>query len=274
MRRLLDRARPWLAVAAAALILAALLPPAAGYARRYAFAGAVQFVVFAAAGPALLVLGWGGLPGRRSLPAWHRPAGPAGRSRAATRPADRAAALRLLAFLAAVICWRLPVVLDTLARDPFLTVAEMATLAAAGCGIWSELAGAPASRPPLPRPLRAAMAAVAMWTIWIIAYVTGMSGAVSVTPARGHTLAGAVSAAVDRQLAVGVMWAVPAVCFVPVVYTMLLTWLSAREDPDEELSQLAAAWPPAVPAPGRVPRPPRGWRAPPPRGRPGRPPDP
>ena len=78
MRRLLDRARPWLAVAAAALILAALLPPAAGYARRYAFAGAVQFVVFAAAGPALLVLGWGGLPGRRSLPAWHRRAGRAG----------------------------------------------------------------------------------------------------------------------------------------------------------------------------------------------------
>jgi cytochrome c oxidase assembly factor CtaG len=260
-------------VAGAALILAALLPPAAGYARRYAFAGAVQFVVFAAAGPALLVLGWGGLPGRRSLPAWHRPAGPAGRPRAATRPADRAAALRLLVFLAAVICWRLPVVLDTLARDPVLTVAEMATLAAAGGGIWSELAGAPASRPPLPRPLRAAMAAVAMWTIWIIAYVTGMSGAVSVTPARGGAVAGSVSAAVDRQLAAGVMWAVPAVCFVPVVYAMLLTWLSAREDPDQEISQLTALSPPAVPGPGPAARPPRGWRTPPPGSRPGGPAD-
>jgi cytochrome c oxidase assembly factor CtaG len=270
----MDRTRPWLAVAGAALILAVLLPPAGGYARRYAFVQAVQFVIFAAAGPALLVLGWRGLPGRRGLPAWHRPRGTAGRPRAAARPADHAAALRLLAFLAAVICWRLPVVLDTLSRDPVLTVAEMASLAAAGCGIWSELAGAAGSRPPLPRPLRAAMAAVAMWAIWVIAYITGMSGAVSVTPARGHAVAGAVSAAADRQLAVGVMWAVPAVCFVPVVYAMLLTWLSAREDPDQELTRLAGLSPPAGPGPGQAPRPPRGWRSPPPGGRPSRPQDP
>jgi hypothetical protein len=96
-----------------------------------------------------------------------------------------------------------------------------------------------------------------------------MSGA-TVTPARGNAVASAVSAATDRQLAVGVMWAVPAVCFAPVVYIMLLTWLSAREDPDQELSQLASA----VPGPGRAPRPPRGWRSPPPGGRPGCPPDP
>jgi hypothetical protein len=57
VRNLLDRARPWLAVAGAALILAALLPSAGGYARRYAFVQAAQFVGFAAAGPALLVLG-------------------------------------------------------------------------------------------------------------------------------------------------------------------------------------------------------------------------
>lgn len=263
MRRLADRAQPWLAVAGVVLLLAVLLPPAGGYARRYASAGAFQFVVFAVAGPALLVLGW------RGLPAWHRPRGTAGRPRAATRPADHAAALRLVAFLVAVIGWRLPIVLDTLARDPALAVAEMASLAAAGCGIWLELAGAAGSQPPLARPLRAAMAAVAMWTIWVIAYITGMSGA-TVTPARGNAVASAVSAATDRQVAVGVMWAVPAVCFAPVVYIMLLTWLSAREDPDQELSQLA----PVVPGPGRAPRPPRGWRSPPPGGRPGCPPDP
>lgn len=282
MHRLMDRTRPWLAVAGAALSLAVLLPPAEGYARRYAFVQAIQFVIFAVAGPALLVLGRparragpaGDLPGRRGLPAWPRPPRTAARPQAATRPADRAAALRLLAFLAAVICWRLPVVLDTLSRDPVLTVAEMASLVAAGGGIWLELAGAAASRPPLPRPLRAAMAAVAMWTIWVIAYITGMSGAISVAPAHGNAVASAVSAAADRQLAVGVMWAIPAICFVPVVYAMLLTWLSAREDPDQELSQLTALSPPAVPGPGRAPRPPRGWRAPPPGGRPGRSRDP
>lgn len=56
-RRLADRARPWLAAVGAAFLLAALLPPAGDYARRYAVVEAIQFVVFAVASPALLVLG-------------------------------------------------------------------------------------------------------------------------------------------------------------------------------------------------------------------------
>jgi cytochrome c oxidase assembly factor CtaG len=174
----------------------------------------------------------------------------------------------LLAFVAAVICWRLPVALDALVRYPVLTVGEMVTLAAAGCGIWFELTGTPASRPPLPRPVRAAMAAVAMWTVWVIAYISGMSAATTVFPARSGAAASAVSAAADQQLAVGVMWAVPAICFAPVVYAMMPTWLSAREEPAQEAGRLTASRPPAVPGLDRAPRPPRGWRSPPPGRRP------
>ena len=46
----------------------------------------------------------------------------------------------------------------------------------------------------------------------------------------GHGL----SAAADQQLAVAIMWAVPALCFPPVIYCMVITWLRDSEDPEEE----------------------------------------
>src|SRR5215468_4879810 len=49
------RGRPWLAAAGAALVVAAL--GTAGLARRYVAAESAQFVVFAMAAPALIVLG-------------------------------------------------------------------------------------------------------------------------------------------------------------------------------------------------------------------------
>ena len=49
------RDRPWLAVAGAALIVAAL--GVTGLAHRYVVAESAQFVVFAIAAPALIVLG-------------------------------------------------------------------------------------------------------------------------------------------------------------------------------------------------------------------------
>jgi hypothetical protein len=92
------------------------------------------------------------------------------------------------------------------------------------------------------------MAAVAMWTIWVIAYITGMS-VTGVT----HAQAGANS----RELAVAMMWAVAALCYVPVVYVMMMRWLGARDEAgldvgrqQEELLQ---------PQPDRPLPPPRGW---------------
>jgi hypothetical protein len=115
------RARYGPGIAAAILITSMLLPPAAAYARQYAYAQVLQFLIFAVAGPALLVLG---TPWRSRPQAWRpgsggRRGGPGGR-----------AAVRLVAFIAVVISWRLPVTVNALARNPALVAAEMVTLPA------------------------------------------------------------------------------------------------------------------------------------------------
>ena len=203
MPRMLARAVPWLTAAAGCLALLAVLPPVSSYARQDAFVQALQFVIFAVAVPALLMPGIASLPGRRArrisgpdVPPgrWKRPgvllrllASTAGHRAVADHRAVRAAAVKMLFFVALVITWRLPAVLDALARYPALIAAELVTLACAGSAVWADLISAAALRQPLPRPLRAAMAAVAMWSIWIVAYVSGMSGAAPATPDQTRT---------------------------------------------------------------------------------------
>lgn len=268
------RAMPWLGPAAVVLALSAVLPPVASYARQYAFVQALQFVIFAIAAPALLILGLRSWSARRDARGrvaaggrW-RAAASSGLLRLARLPggrpdADRqvlgAAAARLLPFVALVILWRLPGVLDALARYPALAVAEMVSLLCAGSAIWSELIAPAPPRRALPRPLRGAMATVAMWTIWAIAYLTGMAGTaatLAVTKAPP-----ALNAATDQQIAVAVLWAVPAICFTPVVYAMIIEWLGERDDPDAEL-RAATLSHPVLTELSPQPRPPRGWRSP------------
>jgi cytochrome c oxidase assembly factor CtaG len=259
MPMLLASRRSWLAAAGIALTLGVLLPPFETYARQYALAQALQFVIFSVAAPALLVLGAprptlavSGGPGRGS----RRMAALADRRARASGHAAGDAVRPLVAFIALVVAWRLPAVVNTLVREPGLTVAEMATLVAAGSGVWVELVGPPPFHHRLARPLRAAMAAVAMWTIWVIAYITGMSKS-SVIPADGQA-ARALSGAADQQIAVAILWAVPAICFMAVIYGMLITWLGERDDPDQELRNAASTNSPHEGL-ARSPRPPRGW---------------
>jgi cytochrome c oxidase assembly factor CtaG len=259
----LARCRSWLALAAVVLILGMLLPPVGTYARQYALAEALQYVVFAVAVPALLVLGspWrlvglfrrpGANPGRSPSPAYDltRP----------RRPGAARAVVVLVAFVALVIAWRVPVLLSALARDRGLAVAEMVTLVAAGSALWLELVPSPPLLPGLSRPQRAAMAAASMWAVWVLAYITGMSK-VAWPAAYSHATGHGLSSAADQQFAVAVMWAVPALCFVPVIYGMIIAWLRDSADPDEELRE-AGAGDPAGGGLSGLPRPPRGWRSP------------
>jgi hypothetical protein len=225
------------------LALSSVLPPAAAYAREYAFAQALQFAVFAVLTPALVSLA---VP-----PRWVAPRRLTGEHAGGGPPPDRTAAWRLVPFMALVIIWRLPAVLEALARYPVLSAAELVTLVGAGLGVWLAIAGLTAPGP-LPRPLRAAIGAVAMWTIWIIAYVTGMSS-LALMP-RPASAAETLGSAADRQLAAAALWAVPAICFAPVVYYMLITWLGERdtqEDRPPELTDLRTA---------ASRRPASGWR--------------
>lgn len=240
-RALAAPVRPWLAVVAVAGVVGLLVPPVAGYARQYAWFQAVQFIVFAVVAPALLVL---------SIPSRFRQ-----RTRAkGWSPASRAIA-RLALFVALVIAWRLPGTLNTLATSPGLVLAEMVTLVAAGAGVWLELTDHTASGPRLTGLPRAGGAALSMWTIWIMAYITGMSQ--SAWPGGSSDPATRViSVAADRQIGVAILWAVPAICFIPVIFWLLITWFGARDDLDRELRDASAS----PTAPGGLLRPPRGWR--------------
>jgi cytochrome c oxidase assembly factor CtaG len=222
--------RRWLAAIGLVLVLACLLPPLSVLARRYVFAESIQFSVFAMAGPALIVLGapW------RLL----RLSGPAGRLAAAHR-ANRSflrAGIYLLAFVGVCLAWRLPPVMDALARQPALIVAEAVTLLAAGAALWLEIVDSPPVAPRLPRPQRAAVAALAMWSIWIVAYVLGSA---SHAVFRAYDAAGSgLGAVADQEIAVGLVWAVAGCCFVPVVMASMLGWLAGGEDADEEFQRV------------------------------------
>jgi cytochrome c oxidase assembly factor CtaG len=205
------------------------VPPLSVLARRYVFAESIQFSAFAMAGPALIVLGapW------RLL----RLSGHAGRL-AATHRANRGflrAGIYLLAFVGVCLAWRLPPVMDALARQPALIVAEAVTLLTAGAALWLEIVDSPPVAPRLPRPQRAAVAALAMWSIWIVAYVLGSSHAVF----RAYDALGSgLSAVADQEIAVGLVWAVAGCCFVPVVMANMLGWLTGGEDADEEFQRV------------------------------------
>jgi cytochrome c oxidase assembly factor CtaG len=242
----LGRLRSVLGPVAVVLAAVVAVPPVATDARHYAAVQALQFVVFAAVVPALLVLGW---PSRFTRAVGARPIPPEHSDRATLR-----AVMSLLPYLALVVVWRIPAVLAALERDPALVAVELVTLVAAGVGLWRELARPSAAREPLPRPLRAAMAAVAMWTIWVIAYVTGMSagGATPAAPVVLSTLA-------ERELGVGVLMAVSGLCYVPVVFVMAMSWFNDRENPDAEARRLISAA--AFPDLGTAPKAPRGWRS-------------
>jgi cytochrome c oxidase assembly factor CtaG len=233
--------RRWLAAAGALAVVVSLVPPVGTLARQHVFAESVQFVLFAIAGPALIVLGapWRFLSLSRAGDGGPAAAGALDRLAAGRRHRTsflRAAAF-LLVFLGTSLVWRLPPVVDALARHPALVAAELVTLLAAGTGLWLELVNSPPLAPRLPNPQRAAIAALAMWSTWAVAYALGFANHAVF---RGYDGAGGgLSAPADQQITVGLVWAVSALCFVPVVFTCLIGWLKDSGDPGDELQRLA-----------------------------------
>ncbi len=230
-------------------LIVVLVPPVSTQAGRIEAVEAFRFALLAVGIPALVALGapWRrlGLAGGRTS---HRDAeGIAVLTRPG--PVDILAAARhrhpeagrgvacLVVDLVAVVAWRVPVSVDAVARHGWLSLLEAVTLIAAGLGLWLEMVESPPLRPRLNRPRRIALAAVAMWTIWITAYVVGLSH-VSVYPAFSHVPGRDLSVAADQAVTTGVLWFTSLCAFLPVIFVNLVTWLRSDEDPDEALHRL------------------------------------
>jgi len=244
-----DRVRLALAAIAAALLIAALVPPLSSAARRVDALEAVQFALLAMGVPALVALSapW------RLLGVAARPTGVADAEGVTVldRPqvADRMAAgrrrhpdlVRSLAYLAletaAVVAWRIPVSVDALARHGWLSVVEAVTLVGVGMGLWLELVESPPFVPRLAAPKRIALAAIAMWTIWVAAYLVGLSHA-PVYRAYAHVTGRDLSVSADQVITTGVLWFTSLCAFLPVIFSNFVIWLRSDEDPDDALYRL------------------------------------
>jgi cytochrome c oxidase assembly factor CtaG len=220
------RALAWIGLAIAAL---ACVPDLVGVASGGEVAQSVWYSLMAMVAPALIVLGapWSslnshGAPTRRPIELLAEELAP--------RRGLQSSIAWLAVDLAVIVCWRVPVVVDALVRHPVLVLAESATLVVAGIGFWLELVGSAPLVPRSSRPRRAVLAALAMWTVWTLAYLEGMSATGWYHSFR-HAAGVGLSASADREASAAVLWVVAAVAFMPVVFWNLSRWLRAESIP-------------------------------------------
>jgi cytochrome c oxidase assembly factor CtaG len=242
-----------------AVALVVLLPPVGIWARRWVVGEAVQFSLLAYVVPPLLVLGlspatrgrlatWPPLPTRHKEPVSRAARQLSGRpgaaryrfdpledrpGRGAFDPAAARAWIALVVFVGLVAAWRSQAAVDALARREALALLEAATLVVSGCGLWLNLLDSGAAVAGAGRPRRMIVAALAMWSIWVLAFIVGFSGH-PMFSAYPHQAGSGLSALGDQELAVAVLWAVPGLVLVPVVFVNLVSWLKAQEGSSSE----------------------------------------
>jgi cytochrome c oxidase assembly factor CtaG len=246
--RPLSHWRDLLSVTAAVLLVGAVVPPLASSARRLEVVQALQFSLLAVAVPALVTLGapWrrlglAGAEGQADLEGVALPE--------RLRPADRLAAAHhrhrqparafvwLVLFAVAAALWRAPVGVDALVRHPWFTVLEAVTLVGTGIALWLELVASPPFAPRLSHPLRIAVAALAMWTIWVTAYLVGLSHTSVYVPYH-HVAGRDLSVWADQALTTALLWLASLAAFLPVIFSNLMTWLRGDDDADDALYRL------------------------------------
>jgi cytochrome c oxidase assembly factor CtaG len=213
------------------LMALVLVPPMAGVAQQHDWAEALQFVVLALVGPALCVAGapW-------DLIGLSRPAMALAGAR--RRHPERLRSFTLVgAALACMVAWRLPPAVNRLHSGGWPLALEAVSLGVAGVVLWLECVTSPPLVPRSTRPVRIALCALSMWTIWVLAYLVAMAKG-DWYQAYHHGAGSGLSLAMDQQLTAGVMWGVAGACFIPLIFWNLLQWLRSEEDPDEELQRL------------------------------------
>ena len=217
--------RRGLLIAAALVCLLTLLPPLLSLARRYEAGDVVRYALWAIAVPPLVALGmrW---PHAESL----------ARARVRHPELGRVVVFLLLDCLV-MVWWFTPFAVRATRNHPWLLAVEALSLIAGGVGFWLELVESPPLVPRLGAFRRAVLGALAMWFIWVEAYLIGMAQSgwysdFTHVPGRG------LSQAADQQVAAVALWFVATVVFVPVIFVNALRWLHSDPEPDAELRKL------------------------------------
>ncbi|MGO9343547.1 MAG: cytochrome c oxidase assembly protein [Acidimicrobiales bacterium] len=222
--------RSALLVPAGVLLVFVVVPQFVTWARSYEWVQAVQFAALAVVGPALLVIGapWRSVGlGRRALELSES------RKR---HPEPARSAGFLVVELGVLVAWRTPAAVNWLQGSAWRVLLEAAVLMIVGVLYWLEIVESPPLSPRSTQPVRMVLAASAMWTIWVLAYLVGLSHA---NWYRSYHHVGGLSLAADQQVTTGVLWAISACVFIPVIFRNLVVWLRSEEDPDRELHRLA-----------------------------------
>jgi cytochrome c oxidase assembly factor CtaG len=208
-----------------------VVPPLSSSVHRYDWAEALQFMVLALVAPGLVVAG---------APWQVLGLGPAVEKLAAARQRRHERARTVAVAVPALACmvgWRTPAAVNALRAGGWLLALEAVSLGISGAALWLECISSGALVPRGPRPQWIAVAAVSMWTIWVLAYLLAMSGAGwyrSYLHVPGH----GISLAIDQQAASGLMWAIATACFAPLIFWHLVQWLHGDEDADHELRRV------------------------------------
>lgn len=226
------------------------VPPLFGLAKRYEFVQAIEFCSFAFCVPMLLTVGapWKFL--RLASNQGYAVTGTGDRvSPQKVKLIDRLQLRRTIAssmnrvvvkgitFVVLELLWRVAPVVDFVVAHPWLSIVESLSLVCAGVSLYTEIVDSPPLRPGVTRPFRIGVSAAAMWAVWVVAYLDGMSRN-SWYGVFHHVAGRGLSLAADQQLSAGAIWLLSAAVFIPIVFWNLGHWLQSEEDPDDELVKL------------------------------------
>jgi cytochrome c oxidase assembly factor CtaG len=233
-----------------ALWILCLVPPLSQWSRQYQYVESIQYCLFAISIPALLVAGapWRRIGlASRSTYQFNADGISAPATRAlwldrvamsrVGRPAVHRAYVLGTLFCLSAIMWRTVPAVNALVHHPWLAPVESVMLVGVGVALWLDLVESAPLRPGTTRPYRIGMSAMAMWTIWVLAYLSAMS-ARPWYGAFAHVAGHHLSSDIDQQISAGCMWFLSAGAFLPVIFWNLVHWLQSEEDPDDELYRL------------------------------------
>lgn len=220
-----SRGRRRAAWGAGVLLALVGIPPLSSEASQHLWVETIQFstIAFGAAPLVALAAPASLLPGRRGRSSRN------GRAKPWLPPG----AAGLAAFVAVTLGWRLPAALDATTRSRAWLAVEVVALVAGTWRFWADVAESPPHAPLAHPAHRVALGALGAWSVWIFAWIVGMSSGPFYPAFAART-----GAAGSQELAVGLLWVTSAAALAPMIFTNLFRWLAKDQQLAEAETEL------------------------------------